>query len=223
MRRFIGKMAVAVMGIAFCACPVLTGQCKADPVGEAIEAALERKYGEAFTVLSVEEKHNTAESEGETTFYFAKVACKDDGSKQFRAVVDEKDGTGLVDNYESFLYEQEIAWKIEEAQGKAGVVIEGGEIRCGLRGKKAEDMEEYMQKAGVKCKLHVTAEAEDADALAGKIWAFVETLQKEHIRYDIAVEATGKEFAVSNINAGKGYTEADIRRIVGKTLELSDN
>ena len=176
-------------------------------IAEIVKSSLQKKYGTEFTVCSVEE--------GERSMWLDKpyyvAECMDAAKVGPFWVTIAKDGTGMKDNYEGYLYQDEIETEVKE------ILSDTKTVSCknyymGYTGteEKSGSFRKYVESGSVTLIGDFSAGAVSARDAADLSFAFIDSFQKKG--YGISINIYWKDSPIIFSRAGNDplITKSDV-------------
>ncbi len=177
-------------------------------IKQAAKDALDNKYFESFTIDSIEKL-----SEGGafyTYYYSGKANCTSKGiTFNFRI---EEDKESLKDNYEGYMYSDQIEKDLKDASEQSGIERTEFSVGYSVSDSVYGSFDEYKKSglAYLKAKYRVTAA--DSTEAADKTFKLVDSIQNSGYGFSISLKWDSKTIVLSHGIRDEDITLTDIEK-----------
>lgn len=156
-----------------------------EEIAEAIKAGLREKYDKEFIIQSVNEYDRGTNFADR--YYSAK--CTDElGIGPFYASI-ERDGTCLKDNYEGYLYKQEIDAALRRLLSQVDLIAYSEyESAYDWTASKSESYQQYVEGGNVTLIAKISVIADDKEEAEKAVYKLIDLLQNNRYGFSLAVE-----------------------------------
>jgi hypothetical protein len=212
------KLTTALLGLVMalslfgCGKESVLGKYSEKGIIPVVEKSLEQKYKESFSISSVNNGDDGVNFS--RPYYFGSATCKGNGvSFELRV---ETDGSGLLDNYEGYLYKSEVEEEIKEIfSSSKGIVQKKLEVEYLLSENTYGSLEQYKKSGNAAVQADVTVKANDAQEAAEVAFGLLDRLQSTGYGYGLDFEWNGDHVILYREGQYEKVTKEQIRRKFG--------
>ena len=183
-----------------------------------VEKSLEKKYHEDFSVLSI-----STESDGGGTglppTYFYELQCTDSNETGPFTVVIYRNGKKMRDNYEGYLYADDIDNEFNQIISPYSKVLHNDFPHEGetplypvymVSEEKYDSFEAYVRNRNVKVCGNIFPNAETKDNAVDAVFGFISDLQENGYRFDFCVNWKNERIFFWDVSWEEKITRQDV-------------